>query len=309
MKKILFCIYLLCFVAVKAQDPFFSMGYSASMYMNPALTGQDKGYKVNINYRNQWPLIAGNFVTSMVGVQKKINSIKSGIGVYLVSNAEGHNTINTATAGLLFSKSFNLSEKVSLSIGVNAAYRQKSIDPNSLSFGNSIDPKYGFVSNSSPNMNTSVSNFNLSSGLVVKYPFGNTGIAFSNILQPNESFFDGNAPLPNRITIHNTTDYTLSKTLDWTLSHTIIVNHQADFNSLMSYVTTQHKWFKFCVGYSNANAVLSGAGISFPRFGLNYLYEFTISKLTNATGGAHELAFYFRFGAKKDYDDKGFVAF
>ena len=57
------------------------------------------------------------------------------------------------------------------------------------------------------------------------------------------------------------------------------------------------------------NAIIAGGGLCFPRFSINYTYETTISTLTNATGGAHEIGMSFRFGNKKEYGDQGCLSF
>ncbi|MFZ9848725.1 MAG: type IX secretion system membrane protein PorP/SprF, partial [Flavobacteriales bacterium] len=66
---------------------------------------------------------------------------------------------------------------------------------------------------------------------------------------------------------------------------------------------------KWCTGYYAGNAAIGGIGLVFPRFNINYTYEYTVSKLTNATGGSHEIGMSFRFGNKKEYGDKGSLSF
>ena len=60
---------------------------------------------------------------------------------------------------------------------------------------------------------------------------------------------------------------------------------------------------------SSVKVGIAGGGLCFPRFSINYTYETTISTLTNATGGAHEIGMSFRFGNKKEYGDKGSLSF
>lgn len=287
------------------------MGNSSGMYLNPALAGELKGFGVNTNYRNQWPNISGNYVTSLIGIQKRFNKIGLGTGINFIHDNAANGMLLTSGIGIVVSKWFKINEKTGISWGLNSSFYNKYIDINSLTSGDQIDAKLGFTgSNSDPNLNSTTNYFNFSTGFLLKYPVGNTGIVVSNFNQPNQSFYTGGlSRLPARFTLHNTTDYTLNKTLGIKLSHTVIANYQADFFSLITYATTQYKWVKVCAGYSLQNSIITGAGVSFPQFSINYIYETTISSLTNATGGAHEVALNFRFGNKKDYSDRGVTGF
>ncbi len=312
MKRLLIALLLTAgLTSLKAQDPMFTMGYSSSMHLNPALTGYQKGYKVNVNYRNQWPDISGTFVTSAVGIQKKIDVINAGIGLLISSDQAGEGTLSTFNIGLNLSKSFNLSDQLGISIGSSFNYQQKSVDWSKLTFGDMIDAKYGFTDTTSVgNVNTTVNYFNFTSGVLFTYPSGNIGVVTSNINQPNQSFTEGGVSrLPMRLTLHATHDFNIIPGNILVISPSVIINTQKDFHSLTSGITTRYKWFKVYTGYSASNAVIAGAGLCFNYFTLNYIYESTVSKLTNATGGAHELSMSLRFGKNKDLEKRNINAF
>lgn len=313
MKKLVALIFLALAptFTLLAQDPIFTQAYSSGMYLNPALTGELKGFVTNAQYRNQWPNISGNYVTSLFGIQKRFDSLGLGVGVNLIHDEAGQATLATTGIGLVVSKWFKTGKKSAISLGFNASYYEKTIDVSKLTFGNMIDPKTGFTNDTnSTSLNTSVSYLTLSAGLLVKYANGNSGITISNFNTPNESFVSGgHSNLPIKLTIHNTNVYSINKALNWKFSHTIIYNRQQDFQSLIGYITTQFKWFKVCTGYSTMNSIIAGGGIALPRFNINYIYETTISKLTKATGGAHEIGMSFRFGNKKEYGDAGSLSF
>jgi type IX secretion system PorP/SprF family membrane protein len=310
MKKLFFAL-LLIGSDLLAQDPMFTMGYSSSMHLNPALTGYQKGYKVNLNYRNQWPNISGSFVTSAVGIQKKIDLINAGVGLLLSSDNAGDGTIATLNIGLNLSKSFNLTDQLGISIGSSFNYQQKSVDWSKLTFSDMIDAKYGFMDTAAIDpYNTTVSYFTFTSGILFTYPLGNIGLVTSNINQPNQSFSEGGVSrLPMRFTFHATHDFHIIPGNILVISPSVIINTQQDFHSLTSGVTTRYKWFKVYTGYSVDNAVIAGGGLCFKYFNLNYIYETTVSKLSNATGGAHEVSMSLRFGKNKDYTERSINAF
>ncbi|MFM7021367.1 MAG: PorP/SprF family type IX secretion system membrane protein [Flavobacteriales bacterium] len=298
-KLLIICLLAACIC--RAQDPVFTMGYFSSMHLNPALTGYQNGVKTNSNLRIRWPNLAGNFITHAHGAQIGIEKIKAGVGLLASADLAG-NVVSTVNIGLNLSKTFALNDKLALSIGTSFNFQQKSIDWSKLTFSDMLDAKYGFTSPPiGTTMNTTVNYFNFCSGVLFTYTLGNIGFTASNINQPNQSFFDNHiAKLPVRYTMHATHDFNVIPGNILVISPSIITNYQQDFQSLISGVTTRCKWLKAFTGYSTANAVILGTGVQFPYFSMNYLYEITISELSNTTGGSHEVALSVRFGKKYD---------
>ncbi len=52
----------------QAQDPQFSQFYANPLYLNPAFAGGALAPRVMMNYRNQWPGLAANYVTTSFAV-------------------------------------------------------------------------------------------------------------------------------------------------------------------------------------------------------------------------------------------------
>lgn len=49
---------------VQAQDPLFSQFYANPLYLAPSFTGAgNKGTRVALNYRDQWPAVPRAFTT------------------------------------------------------------------------------------------------------------------------------------------------------------------------------------------------------------------------------------------------------
>jgi len=297
MKIFLLALTITLTLPLFSQDPILTQAYSSGMYLNPALTGELKGFVANAQYRNQWPNAAGSYITNLYGLQKRFDKIGLGTGLSFIGDNGGNGTVYTSGIGLVVSKWFKINDKLALAWGLNSSFYNKVIDLSKLNFSNDI-PK------------DQVSFVNFSSGLLLKYSLGNTGIALSNFTQPNESFFEKvTSRLPIRFTIHNTTNYTLIKSLDFKLAHTIVYHVQGGSYSLNTYFTPQFKWIKLCFGYSFNNSIIAGGGVSFPRFSLAYIYEPVTSALSQTTGGSHEASLSFRFGNKKEYGDKGSLSF
>jgi type IX secretion system PorP/SprF family membrane protein len=81
-------ILLASVTVIKAQDPQFSQFYANPLYLNPALAGGDLAPRVTFNYRNQWPGIPGNFVTTAFGVDHFFSGVNSGVGFYVMNDIQ-----------------------------------------------------------------------------------------------------------------------------------------------------------------------------------------------------------------------------
>lgn len=73
---LLFCFSILISIHfVIAQDPNFSQTYIQSIFLNPALTGELKGWQLNGHFRNQSFGFAGNSTASFVGIQNRFQKL------------------------------------------------------------------------------------------------------------------------------------------------------------------------------------------------------------------------------------------
>src|SRR5947207_14303438 len=99
MYKKLFYLFVLIVAGlqVRAQDPQFTQFYANPLYLNPAFAGSAHCPRINLNYRNQWPALQGQFVTASFSYDQQIPSISSGIGLIVLTDNAGERTLNTAT--------------------------------------------------------------------------------------------------------------------------------------------------------------------------------------------------------------------
>ena len=64
-----------------AQDPTFTQFYSNPLYLNPALAGSTGCPRINMNYRNEWPQLTGNYVTYSASFDTYSKDINGGVGL------------------------------------------------------------------------------------------------------------------------------------------------------------------------------------------------------------------------------------
>lgn len=71
----------------------------------------------------------------------------------------------------------------------------------------------------------------------------------------------------------------------------VLLRKQQDFYAVMLSSAFRYKWMLTGIGYRFGDAVMVMMGLDLKKFRLNYSYDLTASKLTNATiGGVHEVS-------------------
>lgn len=315
MKKILLGLLLILIAGnVVAQDPQFSQFYAAPIYLNPALAGSTRCPRVTINYRNQWPALNNAFVTYAAAYDQQIDALSGGIGVILMNDKAGEGTINTTSAGFMYAYQASISRKASIRVALKATYVQKRLDWEKLSFGDMIDPRYGFVYQTLEQRpeTTSKSFMDFSTGIVGYSDLLYGGVAIDHLTQPDEAFIvSGNSQLPMKITAHfgamipiGYYSPRMDKDEGTFISPNIIYQQQRSFNqiNLGAYFSKSPfvagLWYRGSFGNDNfisSDSFIALIGLQKGMFKVGYSYDITVSQLSNASGGAHEVSLGIQF--------------
>jgi len=315
-KKILkFHSFLLCIVVfgsifysdkALAQDPTFTQFYANPIYLNPALAGSTGCPRIGINYRNEWPQLTGNYVTTSAAFDTYIKSISGGVGLIAMHDMQGQATIQTTMIGGIYSYNLRFNRKFSLMFGARAAYFQKFLDWDKLTFGDMIDPRRGFIFETGdvPRGNGRRGFFDASVGVV---GFGKNfffGLAGHHLNQPDESMILGQSKLPIRATGHVGAEIQLGQRGRYSnktsIMPNIIYQYQNGFQELNigSYVRFGN--FTFGTWYRNRDAFILSLGLSTEKFKMGYSYDLTVSKLGNGiSGGSHEVSLGLNLNCRK----------
>jgi type IX secretion system PorP/SprF family membrane protein len=296
MKKLLIILTLLVSAESFGQDPTFTQFYANPLYLNPALAGSYGCSRFASNYRNEWPNLSSNYVTYSASWDSYFSNISGGVGVLATHDQQGQGTIKTSMLGLIYSYHLQLNRKWKLQFGARAAWYQKSLDWDKLTFGDMIDPRRGFIYSTGdvPRGGTR-GFFDASAGFVLFNKSFFVGAAFHHANTPNESMIVGVSQLPMRITGHMGAEIQLGKKSKYSNATSIMPNviyqYQNGFQELS--IGTYFKYGAFTMGvwYRNRDAFIMTAGINTGRFKLGYSYDVTVSKLNNGvTRGSHEIS-------------------
>jgi type IX secretion system PorP/SprF family membrane protein len=279
-----------------AQDPTFTQFYANPLYLNPAFAGSHKCARFSMNYRNEWPSLSGNYVTYSASYDQHFKNISGGIGILATHDMQGQGTINTSMLGLIYSYHLKVNRKFAMLFGARAAWYQKFLDWDKLTFGDMIDPRRGFIyQTGDQRRGGSKGFFDASAGFVGYSKHFFFGGAVHHLNMPNESVIIGNSPMPMRFTGHIGAEIPLggkSKYQNTTsIMPNIIYQYQQGFQEIN--IGTYIKYGAITAGawFRNRDAFILTIGINTGTFRIGYSYDVTVSRLNNGvSGGSHEVS-------------------
>ena len=325
----IFCaiLFIIFTHPVKAQDPQFSQFYAAPLYLNPAFAGSTGQNRVGLNYRNQWPSIDANFTTVSAYADAYLEDYNSGVGLLINSDREGLLGLQSINVAFQYSYDLQLTKKIAFRPGFQAAVYNRSLNFSKLTFGDQFDKTTGDVVSAS-----SVEGLN--SGQSVFFPdlsFG--GLFFSknawlggsvfHITQPNQSLVGEKSSLPMKFSFHGGYKFYMkpgkmkignySTTQERSIAPTAQYRQQGLWSQMDvgMYFTLEPiilgTWyrgipFKTVNGISNNESIVLLIGLTkrgkTDVFNIGYSYDYTLSKLGTASGGAHEISLVYSWSTR-----------
>jgi len=293
-----------------AQDPEFTQFYANPIYLNPAFAGSHGCPRLNMNHRNQWPSISGAFITNSFSYDQFVNTLQGGIALMVTNDMAGKNTINWSTVSLCYSYHLQVTRKFSMLFGAQATWNQKFLDWSKLTFGDMIDPRRGFIYQTGDlPRGTLMENgwgtrgfFDVSAGFVGFSKNFYFGFAAKHLNMPQETLILGNSRMPIRFTGHLGANIEFGKGSQYqnvtAISPNIIYTYQDGFMQLNIGTYIKYGVFTAGVWLRARDAFIMTIGIDSGTFRFGYSYDVTVSQLTNASGGSHELSLGLNFSCK-----------
>ncbi len=296
-------LFIICFISLKpiqAQDPEFTQFYANPLYLNPAFAGSNICPRITMNYRNQWPGISGTYVTTSISADRFVYGIKSGIGILVMNDRAGQGTINTTNISGIYSYQWRPTRSFAINVGFQATYGQKKLDWSKLTFGDMIDERRGFVKNTEEVPGRSQRSFvDISAGAVGFSKRFFIGFAAHHLNEPDEGLVYS-SKLPRKYTAHAGAIIPVGdKSNETTISPNILYQQQQDFRQLNLGVYITKGSLVGGLWYRNQDSFIVLLGLQHGIFKIGYSYDVTVSKLTNATAGSHEVSLGMQFTCKK----------
>lgn len=287
---------------LKAQDPEFTQFYANQIYLNPALAGNTYCPRVSAGYRVQWPNVYGTYQTLGVSIDRYVDAVKGGVGLMVMQDRAAQGTLNTTGVGVVYAPKIPLGKHIGVSFALQAGWWQKAVNWSKLTFGDQIDPARGFNGTTSEQApaDASVGNFDLGAGMVLSGDHWFVGGAMHHILEQNESFLGGTSKLPAKYTLHAGANIPIGGKYNETyVSPNIMYRQQGDFQQMNLGCYFKKQTIVGGLWYRGRDAFIMLLGVETGAFRVGYSYDVTVSKLTNATAGSHEVSLGYQFSCKK----------
>ena len=305
-------------MAVTAQDPQFSQFYAAPLYLNPAFTGATGQARVGINYRNQWPAIDANFTTFSGYADVFIEDKSSGVGLIFSHDKEGLAGLKSTMVGLQYSYELYITKNLGFRPGVQVALFNRDINFHKLTFGDQFNPLNGNFDDATLEefkTNFSKTFIDLSLGGVLFTKVAYLGVSVFHLTEPNQSIIDEESKLPMKFSFHGGFKFYMkpgavgsgvyTREAERSIGPAFQYRHQGQFDQmdLGLYYTAEPLvagfWYRG-VPFKNVNGFVNNESLvfllGFTKIGakealnIGYSFDYTISKLTVGSGGAHEIS-------------------
>lgn len=289
MHRILFTIFLFFVIVIcNAQDTHFTQTLATNVYNNPSLAGSDSSARVTLSYRNQWPKINGSYVSSFTSFYHYIPKWNAYAGFYYLHDNSGKGIIKANQFNAFYSQNIII-KKLLVRPAISIGFIQKTMDWSKLTFGEMIDPRSGFVYQTKEvtgKNNTTV--LDIQSGITIYYKRLLAGMSVAHI---NQSKYKTGITNSNP-RFNFQLGYTMLDKGNFALTPYCFFARQGNFDETVAGVNLKIiKRFQIGGGYRISDAILFNAGFISKFISVYYSYDYTVSALTNKTGGAHEISF------------------
>ena len=127
------------FPSLSAQDPHFSQFYSAPIYINPALAGQNGKGSLNLNSRQQWTNLNSSLFSNSLSVDHFLPKYNSGVGIIVNYHQEDMLKLASYDIGLVYSYSLKINKTLNFRVGLQASYFRRDANFGNLIFGDQLN--------------------------------------------------------------------------------------------------------------------------------------------------------------------------
>lgn len=314
------CLAFLSFFGLnesKAQDFQFSQYHESPLYLNPAFTGLGKMHRIAINSRIQWPNLPKAYLTNAISYDYNLDHLSSGFGLMLTRDVAGSGNLGNTNASFLYSYRVAIGKKLVLSTGLQFAYNFTGLNQNGLTLGDQLLDNRGVSFDSELDNIHKIQYFDFSGGMLAYSEMLWGGFALQHMTEPEVSLIGDSNPLLMKLSIHGGIRIPLyrgPKKMDniSSIAPSFVYKRQGSNDQLDVGFNWHYDpisaglWYRG-VPFKKTNpneqlydrdALIFKFGLLFPDFQVGYSYDFTLSELGGASGGAHEISIIFDFEAQ-----------
>jgi len=294
-----------------SQDYTYSQFYANALYLNPALAGTEYCPRIILNYRNQWPSLPGSFVSYSASYDQFSEFLSGGLGLQFDYNTSGEGALYEFQLNGMYAYNFQISDLMEANLALQAGIGNYGLNKNKLIFPSGLLPGNGIPSLEDYKNNVIFPDF--ASGFMIGYNEKYfVGAAVHHLTQPDISLkTESENLLRMKVTVHaganfdsrHTTGFRHAKNPTLTISPNIMYQQQGKYKQLNvgTYFTYQPfvagLWYRHA--FANPDAVIISIGLQQKKLRLGYSFDYTLSSLSIAGGGAHEISLSWAYDCDK----------
>jgi type IX secretion system PorP/SprF family membrane protein len=310
-KATIVLMLLLGVFSAYGQEVQFSQFYTQVLSLNPAFSGATKQYRFTSGYRNQWPELPQAFVTYTASFDAFVPELNSGFGIVLLKDKAGSGALSQSRVNLSYSYVFKLTKEISVRPAVSFGYYQRGVDSGSLIFGDQL--LRGTDRSSVEQLEQQKGFFDASAGGLVYSKNIWVGFSALHLNKPNESLLNEISNLPTFYSLHFGGRLVIEKDrFDEVLkAFWLAVNMKAQNENVQTDIGVYAEFSPVIFGlwyrgidwkqsnedafYNTRDAIIPMVGFRHLGLTVAYSYDITISDMSGATGGSHEIGLVYEF--------------
>jgi type IX secretion system PorP/SprF family membrane protein len=292
--------------AARAQDVYFSQPFATRLHTNPAFTGLVDDYSVTLSYRNQFPSIAGSFVSVQTAADIRLNQPGQhhALGLLINQDRTGAVGYTRLEIGGLYAYHTRLNEKLALSGGLRASYGRQRVGYDNFVFGDQIQEDGSVVGPTAESLDFPPANYlSLGTGAVLYTDQAWLSIAGQHLNQPSLGFRT-QSELPLLLNVSGGYKFFVVKpgpgiaTREVSYTPVAAYTQQGGSHRIETglYFTASpvtlgavYRNISLPSGVSPQHVLAVIAGVQAGGLRLAYSYDVGMSRLSADLGGAHEL--------------------
>lgn len=312
---ILAVLVILTVQTLSAQDIHFTQFYATPIYLNPAFAGAEQCSKFTLAARNQWSNIYKGYNSYLVSYDGASPQLNSGFGFIVASDHAGSGGLKTTVFNLNYAYNLQITRRTAIRFGMQAGGQQISLSYDNLLFGDQIVRGGNVSTVETQPLNKTF--LDLGSGILLNNENYWLGISTSHINRPNQSLLGmDESKLPIKTSIHGGVKIKVNNPTKKNENEYIVpavnILAQNKFRQIswgMYYVKSPLNiglWYRGIPftnykqkGYSSNDGIAIIVAFETGKFRFGYSYDITLSRLTAASGGAHEITCTYKICKKR----------
>lgn len=280
---ILLLLFFVSMSSIKAQQlPQFTQYMYNTISINPAYAGSRDGLSLTALHRSQWAGIEGAPRTQTFSIHSPLANEKVGLGLSVINDKTGYENYTYLYGD--FSYTINVSEDVTLALGVKGGASYYNLDENLFTETSVLaDPFFR------EQFNRWTPNFG--AGLLLSSQNWYVGLSAPKFINNDNNEFDQYVAL-EQVHYYGTAGYVFDLSETWKLRPTTLLKYTegAPLSFDMSGTVIFDEKLYLGATYRLDDAIGAFLDVQvFPSLRVGYAYEYSVSDLRPYTTGSHEI--------------------